>query len=733
MATVLTIGGVEVACPTAIPRRLTLPVGRVPTFAFETPGGPLPTGAYPFLNEEISVEIEGTVRFVGDVVRCEPRFSASAGWTRIYSCLGLRNRGDWVRHVDGNSGVNVSTYNALRDGETADYLASRAGKEVGEILADLLTMTENATALDALGLGAYTSLSPPTLPTATTTDLAALDRVLPGPIRFGGEKFLSAVESFLSTNAPNHRLVVLPDGTFRFLDLTAFPTTDTLTLGTDPVDPPDLSRDLSECHSAVEIHGEPVAAVYEFRLSITGTDRGLNEDPFIYDGLTIAQAKAAFRPRHHWQPDCVDQGTCTCPSTTTVTVTSSDASVFWSADFWNQEAGKRYGAIQLTYSLGNTITMHDQRLVVDSAALTAGGSATLTLDRALPHTNFNRYSLRGRRGGQQNVYTTYELPSWAGAKVAPQSSYPYPFRNASGNGLQMVTTAMGLVIWSSSGNPPYLEHGTPIEVDPDAGTITFPTPTFILAGNREPTDVRAFVPVYNAVNMVRAPSSGYEGAGYTVDGVERVLPVSVRSWRDPANLAGMTAFAQDILDTVKTPIVEGTITYHGLYEDALAPGLKVHVAADTYTTGWEAAALPVVDAQLEWPGPDEPALYRTTLQVSTRRAHFTEAAYLQPERTGATIDFGDSAPIDFRFMAGNAGSVVGQTLGNLFGLHAATLADRNATAEGIVGNLDAAVEGALRGVEQGALDAFSGAFQGAADANDGVLDAARRAIEESLP
>jgi hypothetical protein len=719
LSSTITIDGATVTCPTVVPRRLTLPLGRVPTFVFESPGGPLPTGAYPYLNKEVVVAISGTDRFKGDVVRCEPRFSASAGWTRVYTCLSLRNRGDWIKHSDSNNGINVSIYNALRDAEIGDWLASRAGKTVGEILTDVLTMTTNATALDALDIGAYTSLSPPTLPSATTTDLATLTRVLPGPIRFGGEKFLTAVEAFLSVNAPNHRLVVLPDGTLRFLDLTSLPTSATLTLGTDPVDPPDLSRDLTECYSAVEVWGEPIASVYEFRLSITGTDRGLSESPFAYDSLTVAQAKAAFKPSHHWQPDCVDEGTCTCPSTTTVTVTSSNATYTWSADFWNQEASKRYGVIQLQYTLGNTITMYDQRLVVDCTSLSAGGTSTITLDRALPHTNFNRYSIRGRRGGKQNVYTTYALPSWAGAKVAPQSSYPYPFRNASGNGVQMTTSAMGLVIWSANGNSPYFEVGVPIEVDPDAGTITFPTPTYMMVGNREPTDVRAFVPIYNAENYVRKPASSYEGTGYSVDGVQRVLPVTVRSWRDPANATGMASFAQDILDSVKTPIVEGVVTYHGLYGTAMAPGVKLNIAADGYTTGWESAALPVLDTLLEWTGPDDAVSYRTTLQVSTRRAHYTESAYLQPERTGAILDFGNAAPIDLSGMGGNSGSIVGQVLSNAANLQNNWLQDQAARATDALSNLDA-----------GAVGAFQDAFQGMADVQDGAFRESKRLLRE---
>ena len=241
MATVITIDGSPVVCADAVPKRLNLPLGGVPTFVFESPGGPLPTGAYPHLNKSIEVEVDSTTYFVSEVEDCEPRFTAM-GWVRTYNCVSLRGMGDRVAHRDGNSGGETSTYNGSPDNDPYNYLPSRAGKEVGEIIADILTMQTNADALDALGIGAYTSLSPPTLPTATTDDLATLDRLVPGPIRFSGEKLLTALEGLLSSLAVNHRLVVLPDGTLRFFDLTALPTAATLTLGTDPVDPPDLSR-----------------------------------------------------------------------------------------------------------------------------------------------------------------------------------------------------------------------------------------------------------------------------------------------------------------------------------------------------------------------------------------------------------------------------------------------------------------------------------------------------------
>jgi hypothetical protein len=661
MATVITIDGSTVACAAAVPRRLSVPVGGVPTFVFDVPGGPLPTGAYPYLAKSIEVEIDGTTYFVGEVQDCEPRFTR-AGWVRVYNCISLRGLGDRVAHRDGNSGGETSTFNASIDTDPYDYLPSRAGKTVGEIITAVLTMVGNATALDALGIGGYTTLSPPTLPTATVNDLALLTRVLPGPIRFTGERFLTALEGLLAAVAVNWRLVVRPDGVLRFLDTTNFPTAATLTLGTDPVDPPDLSRQLSECYSAILLTGQPVAQAFPFAVSL-GT---LTEAAFAYGGGTIADAKAAFVPNDYYRPACADQGTCVCTSTTSVTLTSDDATVTWPANFWNQTSGNRYGSLHLIHSAGTSIVMMAQRLVTSSASMSAGGTSVTGVDRALPHTDYNKYFIRGRRGGRQNVWTVYTLPTWAGAKVAPQTSYPYPFRNAAGNGLIQVSTAMGQVLWSANNSAPFAEVSIPIEVDPDSGTVIFPKPTFMMAGDRVPSDVRAYVPIWTDVNSVRVPSSGFEGAAYTVDGVERVLQVFVPTWRDPANLSAITSYAQDYLDSVKTPIVEGTVVYHGAYLGALTPGLKLSLASTDYTTGHESGAYPVMDATLEWvSGPGDPDLFRTSMRVSTKRGHYAVDAYLHPDRTGVTLDLGGS--LDLSGIGSGAGAMSDALMGRLAG------------------------------------------------------------------
>jgi hypothetical protein len=206
---------------------------------------------------------------------------------------------------------------------------------------------------------------------------------------------------------------------------------------------------------------------------------------------------------------------------------------------------------------------------------------------------------------------------------------------------------MGTVCYSLSHSPPYSEASAPIEVDQGAGTVRFGYPTFLAAGSKPPDDVRALVPIWTGVNLAVYPADiagvpQYSGNTHTVEGLSQTLTVTVRAWRDPANLTAMTAYASDLLDSVKDPIVEGNVTYYGLYTPALTPGIALSIAGNGYTTGWESAAVAVIEAQIEWcTAPGQPLNYVTTMRCSSRRAHFTDAAFAHPDRTGVTFDFGN--------------------------------------------------------------------------------------------
>ena len=737
----LAIGGSSVSIPRdALPLRLGATAkGSYPTLTFAVRGKPLPTsGVGPYLGKEAVLTVNGVVRFKGDVLFQGPQFQGSGGLiVQTYQCHGLESRANRFPHTDSNTGVDSSAYNLALDNQQSDYIAARAGRTVGEILADVLTMDANAAALDAAGIGAYTSLSPPTLPATTTGDLSALTLIPPAPVYFGGEKFWEAVVSFLGQWAPNHWAYVEPaTGKIRVVDTRTF-TDKTLTFGTDPVRPTGISRDLDPCFGRVVVLGEPVAEMGCYATA-AGT---LSESPFAHDGLTIAQAKAAWTPTDDAAPGmapgqataisvisggavsagtivlvvgdgtgasytatrtgdkitalvkvsggtgytradfsidapggaCADSGTCVCTSTTTVNLTSDNAGATWPANFWDQAAGHKAATIILNYSAGSGSTTTAQRRIVANASHAPGSTSSVTLDLALPHTLFDTYTLCGYSNTSSAVWKVYALPSGVGAKLAKQSIYPMPYRNANGVGITMVSTPMGVVRYSSNHLPPYNEVMVGISVDPASGTVRFGNATYLTAGGRAPDDVRVIVPIYTGANAATYPADVAGVPQYTgtaaAAGWEKTLTVCCRSWRDPANQTAMLAYAADLLDSVKDIVMEGSVTYLGFYEDALTPGIRLNIAGNGYTTGWESAALPVVESELLW-NADGVSL-TTVMKCSNRRAHYSADAFLHPDRTGLTTLFGGEIslptssfnPADFGLVdlgAAAVGGVIGE-------------------------------------------------------------------------
>jgi hypothetical protein len=733
--TVVKINGSAVSLPRPVkPVRLVAwRKGSLPSFTFMTRGLPLyPAASDPYLWKSVEVLIEGTRRFLGRVVQRHPRRpQKGVGRVVLYQCLGVQCEGDNIPHTDGLAAASDnSTFNAAPDTQSTEWLGARAGRTLGQVFADVLTGQTNAERLDAAGLGAYVSLSPPTLPASTLADLAALSVIPQSAVRFGGEKLFAAVEGALRSWAPHHAFWIDPaDGALRFFDFrTCVP--DTLTVGTDPVELPDPpSLDLSACFSAVEVRGERIAEMAALRLSSGGIDESL----FAHDGLSVADAKTEYRPNDTTSPgfpagqatasvslttgavsgltataqgygygsapsvvilgdgtgatatatltgDRVssytvtnggsgytsaravvgaaaeangDAGACVCLSTTSVQVTSANPAARFGSNYLDQATGRRgvfYGLSSVTSGV-DSIT---QRRIVANTAMTPGGTATLTLDRALPHIDFDSYVIACEVGGAANVYSLYYVTDPdVRDNLAPMSSFPAAYTFAGGSGATLTSTAMGTVLWAAdeSGNPPYEERSIGVDVDRVNGTVRFRQSTYTLAGGREPDDVRAMVPVYTGSNRTTWPAETtplvpvYDGGAFDDFGLERVLTLTVGAWRDPANLTAMTAFAQDVWESVSEPVQEGQVVVRGLYLPALAPGGGLSVD-DVHgeTLGWEGADLPIVGGAVEWGHDAVPVA--TVVECSNRRAHYAAEAFLHPDRTGSELSWAQGQATD---------------------------------------------------------------------------------------
>ena len=629
--------------------------------------------------------------FTGDVVGMNPHFDNNLGWVITYTCAGMRNRLDWIPHTDDATGLDISAFNLTLSDPNVNL--ARSGRTVGQILNQVLTMqglpgspedVGNVASISAYGMGNYFG-SPPQLPAVTTNDLAALTLIPPRPVYFGGEKLGDAIDSLLSQWAPNYRWWVDPSGNLRFFDLRAF-SANTLVMGTDPIEPAELARDVSRCFQRVLIRGQPTAVMALLKLSAGD----LVED-FGHDGLTSTQAKdpANWTPAKFAQPtyasnptaaQALSSGTVTCTSTTTVNYKSSSPAETWGAGYWDQV--HHQGTINLGASIlggpGGSYTQFWSARIVSDSGMVAGSTATFTLDNPLPNTNYDSATITGLGTGASVVWTQYDIKNqslWP--RLTNQSTYPQAFVNASGTGATVLSSPMGLIFRTDGSTFPLAYTFNTI-----TGKIRFIAPTYIIANNAPPTDVWIYQPVNtNALYAVwphdtlppnQKPqyggTSGPMVSGtnpHGVDGLQKTLTVTIDQWTDPGQFGavalpdtgpfdtgspstfatvptGMNLYAYDLWTSVADAVVEGEVTYYGFPPDhapnvpALTFGNALTITgkdgfAPSYTTGWELLSLPIREVQVEWPqlsGQD----YITRMRVSNRRDVYSADQFLKPPR-----------------------------------------------------------------------------------------------------
>ena len=636
MSTVITIGGSAVAAPATIkPQKLVVYVkGGVPSFSFEVHGGALPSLPDPYLGKSITVAYGGTTVFSGRVTFAGPTMQYPGfGWITAYQSIGLRGLGDYVALTDPTSLIDSSAFNLTL--EDPNYQASRAGRTVGQILTAVLTGVANANALNVYGIGNYTGLpTTPALPSATVSDLAALTVIPPTSVYVQGEKILGAIESFLESWAPNHCLWIDPStGNIRVLDQRAF-TTETLTMGSDPIEPTPLSRDLSSCFQRVEVRGQPIAVMGLLKQSQSTLLQDFTWGSNTTNALAIANWNPSdFSGTGSYQ----DAGTITCPDTQHVTYTSGGGLTF-TLDELDQSSGGLHATVNLWYSVTSGVSSYWTARVTANTA-TSGGTTTFTLDAALPNLNFDHATLSWVADNAGLVWRLYKIADSAlWPLVVAQSTYPQPFVAPGGGGSVLTSTAMSQIIAGDGRVFPlpfqYLGNGL----------ILFAGPTFSVFG-KAPADVWVMLPLNAGTNVVYYPPNtggppattpAYAGTSNSVEGLTDTLLVTVPEWRDPANATAMSAYASDLLDSVKDARIEGTVTYYGVYTPALTMGIALQIAASGFTSpyDWGTTPIPVVECELDLATAG--TLHTTRMRVSNARAHYSAGAFLHPDRTGIT-------------------------------------------------------------------------------------------------
>lgn len=621
-----------------------------------------------------------TLFFTGDVIAVNPHFDQHLGWVLTYTCAGLRNRLDWFPHTDQATGLDVSAFNLTPT--DPNYDPSRAGRTVGQIISTCLLMTAdgslenpgNVANLKAQGIGNINGGG--SLPAITVADLALLTLIPPRPVYFGGEKLGDAIDSLISQWAPNHRWWIDPSGNLRFFDLRSidatrgFPVT-TLTMGTDPIEPTELCRDTSKSFQRVVLKGQPTAIMALLKESngdLVPRFGGWGGYADTVGGSN--SAKAAWTPSQYTNPNTSagptqSSGTVSSFTTTTVTFIPTSGLLTWSANFW----ANNQGTINLASSVLSGFTQYwSARIVADTG--TSGGQATFTVDNPLGSGSYTTATISGVIPGPGLVYTRYQVANKdLKGRLTGQSTYPQAFVNASQTGATTLSSPMGLIIRSDGSSFPlaytYNNNDT---TDPTHATIRFISPTYIVANNADPSvapaDVWIYQPVYtNGLYAVYPHDSGgnaqYGGTSNAIEGLRKTLTVTIDQWTDPGQfgVSGppptlLQLYAYDLWTSVSDAVVEGPVTYYGLFTAALTFGCGLLIAGQdlssaSYTTGWEPASypaggtagpssgsalgLPVRSVEVEWPQM-QGQIYVTRMHCSNRRDTYAVEQFLKPAR-----------------------------------------------------------------------------------------------------
>lgn len=352
-----------------------------------------------------------------------------------------------------------------------------------------------------------------------------------------------------------------------------------------------------------------------------------------------------------------DVGTCTCPSTTTVTVTSIDPRVNWVANYWDQSLTGHQGRVLLMSDTEVGLQQRWEARIIANTSLSAGGTSTLTIDNPLPALTYNAYQIFGTGGGAGNVWRRYHITN-AAIAAAVQQAFPYevPYRPGASMAETLVSSPQATVFYSASGSPPYQQSSVGIQsIDPDAGTVTLSKPTVLVFSPDGRTlvgynDLQFFLPVAYGILEAVYPADiagvpQYDGTCFTVEGMEETKTVTCREWRDYGNAANMLLWAQEMHGAYCDTVIEGDVSYLGLLDTVLEPGHKANLPGDSYATGWETINIPIARVELTYHNGRSATAYTTELHLSNRRAPYSGEAFLRPSITGQQFGLGEGVAV----------------------------------------------------------------------------------------
>jgi hypothetical protein len=622
----------------------------------EYAAGPTPQFSGP---TDVSLSVGGTTVFTGDLVSSAPMMGRD-GITWGYRCLGLGYRANWLP-VTAIDGSGIIRYNVPFT-DVDNYVVTLAGKSVGDILSDGLS--QHSAALSAAGI---------TTDATTASQLAALTLVPQDQVIVSGERLWQALQSVLARWMRNYRLVILPSGLVRVLDVNGG-STHTLTVGTDPVEPPLLSRNWTNCATRVSVRGKGnIASAYVSVLKSTLTP------------AWSAPQEAAWTYNDYLNPPgASSHGTVTTVnSPTQVTVSSADATEHWTTNFWNG----LQAWVWLTKSSGSGLTYIESRPITACSSLSAGGTATLTLGYDLENSSasaFDSYQIIGTNvplasGGRMDVWRLYDVTDPGGLvadHLVTEFPAPTPFYSANGQAVSLVTTPMAQIV-SGTGSGP-----AQFQVLPQTGQIIFVRPVVeststiaqLNAGGASvvaPVDVYCLLAYSRGALSVPFPADiaavpQYSGTAYSQANLARTQTVDVDTWQYAGNTSVMGDLAEMLQASVRDTLIEGTAVYQGYYSTVQDPssggGHKITFAGTGYSRPADEADLPVRAVTYRYLTTGGGLLFRTEIKLSTRNDPRTgESQYLHLSAFGTPLSFGSQLAGGFGPGAPTMGDAAGFT------------------------------------------------------------------------
>jgi hypothetical protein len=607
--------------------------------------------------------------FVGEVTDIA-HAPGPLGWTMGYTCQGLRYQADRVP-ITAPDGTAVYTLNPTP--EDSYYVPSNAGLALGEMFKLVLCVVPTATALDAIGVGGYTTLSPPTLPTQTLADLDLLTVVPPSPVPFTGVNIFGSLSQLLARYMPKYALELTPTGIVRFKDTTdatvfvpySIQLPCATNVGATGAVWPSIRTSSQRCFTRMVLRGGPNVAATMLKTS----------DGTLVPAWTNAQ-QTAWRLSDFTQPkDGYDVGTIISVASTSVVLQSANSATTWVTNFWDT----REGVLYLTDMVGSFtagIDFTENRAVTSCDAMTAGGTATVSWDASNPitATAFTNYTLMATAGSLANVGRLYSvgdaagnvgLDTWVGSHLVTYNPLPVPFANNT-QALQIFHPSA--TVWSQLpyAGLPYSFNWVVAAV-PATGQFLFTDPTQCMAGNAAtlaasgyPTTVQGGLPVdvqvlalysKGPLEVIVPPDSDgsptYEGTAYSVDGIEQTCYMDVPAWRFLGDTSNMTLLAQQHLDVIKNTVFEGNGEMYGLPPwDFLTFGTALNYLTGYTPEPFAAMAAPIRGVTVRWNN-GAPSVWSVGFSFSNQRKPFTgDDLYSHPGfRTGGILDlFGNAGP-----------------------------------------------------------------------------------------